>query len=116
MVGMPRLTGATAFELNGQKIAKGDWLMLCYRSGTRDEAAIENPFVFDIERKHNKHIAFGFGPHVCLGQHLARMEMRLFWEELLPRLESVAVAGEVTGVEGNFVTGPKSIPIRFAMS
>ena len=109
-------TASEDTELNGQKIAKGDWLMLCYRSGTRDEAAITNPYVFDIERKENKHIAFGFGPHVCLGQHLARMEMRLFWEELLPRLERVAVAGKVTGVEGNFVTGPKSIPIRFEMS
>jgi len=109
-------TAAEDTELNGQKIAKGDWLMLCYRSGTRDEAAIASPDVFDIERKENKHIAFGFGPHVCLGQHLARMEMRLFWEELLPRLASVSVAGEVTGVEGNFVTGPKSIPIRFEMS
>jgi cytochrome P450 len=109
-------TAAEDTELKGQKIARGDWLMLCYRSGTRDEAAIENPYEFDIERKQNKHVAFGFGPHVCLGQHLARMEMRLFWEELLPRLESVAVAGEVTGVEGNFVTGPKSIPIRFEMT
>jgi len=109
-------TAAEDTELNGQKIAKGDWLMLCYRSGTRDESAISNPFVFDIERKENKHVAFGFGPHVCLGQHLARMEMRLFWEELLPRLESVAVVGDVTGVEANFVTGPKSIPIRFEMT
>ncbi len=108
-------TAAEDTQLKGQKISKGDWLMLCYRSGTRDAAAIDNPFEFDIERQQNKHIAFGFGPHVCLGQHLARMEMRLFWEELLPRLESVSIAGEITGVEGNFVTGPKSIPIRYAM-
>ncbi len=109
-------TAAEDTELKGQKISKGDWLMLCYRSATRDAAAIEHPEVFDIGRKQNKHVAFGFGPHVCLGQHLARMEMRLFWEELLPRLKSVRLAGEPTGVESNFVSGPKSIPIRFEMT
>lgn len=108
-------TAAEDTEFKGQKISKGDWLMLCYRSATRDASAIENPGVFDIGRKQNKHVAFGFGPHVCLGQHLARMEMRLFWEELLPRLESVSLAGEPTGVESSFVSGPKSIPIRFEL-
>lgn len=102
-------------EVAGQRIAKGDWLMLCYPSGNRDEAVFDNPYRFDITRSPNKHVAFGYGAHVCLGQHLARMEMRILWEELLPRLESVELAGTPRRMEANFVCGPKSVPIRFKM-
>jgi len=102
-------------ELAGQKIAKGDWLMLCYPSGNRDEAVFDSPFKYDIERSPNKHVAFGYGAHVCLGQHLGRMEMRLLWEELLPRLESIELAGEPKNMEANFVCGPKTVPVRFKM-
>ncbi|MFC3172713.1 cytochrome P450 [Novosphingobium bradum] len=108
-------TAAQDVEYNGQAIAKGDWLMLCYHSGNRDEAVFENPFTFDIERK-TRHIGYGFGPHVCLGQHLARLELRIFWEELLPRLESVELAGTPRRTEANFVCGPKSVPIRYRMT
>jgi len=100
-------------ELAGQKIAKGDWVMLSYLSGNRDEAVFENPFEFDIRRQPNKHIAFGYGPHVCLGQHLGRMEMRIFWEELLPRLQSVELAGTPAVTAATFVGGPKHVPIRY---
>ncbi len=100
-------------ELRGKKIAKGDWLMLSYPSGNRDEDKFTNPFDFDIERSPNKHISFGYGAHVCLGQHLGRMEMRLLFEELLPRLASVELADEPTRVAAAFVSGPKSVPIRF---
>lgn len=103
-------------EVAGQKIAKGDWLMLSYPSGNRDEAAFTDPFKFDIERSPNKHVAFGYGAHVCLGQHLGRMEMRVLWEELLPRLESVELDGEPKRMEASFVCGPKSVPIRFKMT
>ncbi|WP_296595676.1 cytochrome P450 [Phenylobacterium sp.] len=102
-------------ELAGQKIAKGDWLMLCYPSGNRDEAHFTDPFRYDIERTPNKHVAFGYGAHVCLGQHLARMEMRILWEELLPRLASVELDGTPTRTAASFVCGPKSVPIRFKM-
>jgi cytochrome P450 len=103
-------------ELAGQKIAKGDWLMLCYPSGNRDEAAFPEPFTFDVGRTPNKHVAFGYGAHVCLGQHLARMEMRILWEELLPRLEWVELDGEPRRMAANFVCGPKSVPVRYAMT
>ena len=103
-------------ELAGQKIAKGDWLMLCYPSGNRDEAAFPEPFTFDVDRTPNKHVAFGYGAHVCLGQHLARMEMRILWEELLPRLEWVELDGEPKRMAANFVCGPKSVPVRYAMT
>lgn len=108
-------TATADAEVAGQKIAKGDWLMLCYPSGNRDEAVFSDPFKFDVERTPNKHVAFGYGAHVCLGQHLGRMEMRVLWEELLPRLERVELDGEPKRTEANFVCGPKTVPIRFKM-
>jgi len=102
-------------EVHGQKIAKGDWLMLCYPSGNRDEEVYPDPFAFKVDRTPNKHVAFGYGAHVCLGQHLARMEMRILWEELLPRLKSVELAGTPRLTEANFVSGPKTVPIRYVM-
>lgn len=103
-------------EVSGQQIKKGDWLMLCYPSGNRDEDLFEEPFEFKIDRQPNRHVSFGYGAHICLGQHLARMEMRALWEELLPRLEHVELDGEPTRMVANFVCGPKSIPIKFKMS
>jgi hypothetical protein len=89
--------------------------MLSYLSGNRDESQFADPFRFSIERENPKSIAFGYGPHVCLGQHLSRMEMRIFWEELISRLESVELAGTPLRTEANFVCGPKTVPIRFKM-
>lgn len=102
-------------ELHGQTIAKGDWMMLCYPSGNRDEEVFPDPFAFKVDRNPNKHVAFGYGAHVCLGQHLARMEMRILWEELLPRLKSVELAGMPRLVEAAFVSGPKTVPIRYVI-
>lgn len=102
-------------ELGGQKIAKGDWLWLAYPSGNRDEAVFDKPFSYDIERHPNRHIAFGYGGHACLGQHLAKMEMRIFWEELMARLESVELDGTPRNTDANLVCGPKTLPIRFKM-
>lgn len=108
-------TATADAEVAGQKIAKGDWLFLAYPSGNRDEDVFKDPFRFDVERSPNKHVAFGYGAHVCLGQHLARMEMKLLWEELLPRLDDVALAGVPKRTEAAFVCGPKSVPIQFKM-
>jgi len=102
-------------ELAGQKIAKGDWMMLAYPSGNRDETVFDKPFSFDVERTPNRQLAFGYGAHVCIGQHLARMEMKILWEELLPRLQSVQLDGEPSNSVSNFVCGPKTVPIRFKM-
>jgi len=106
-------TATANTELRSQKIAKGDWLMLCYPSGNRDEEHFDNPFKFDAERSPNKHVAFGYGAHICLGQHLGRMEMRILWEELFPRLKSIELAGTPKRTEANFVCGPKSVPVRY---
>jgi cytochrome P450 len=100
-------------ELNGQKIKAGDWMMLCYASGNRDEAVFADPFTFNPDRAPNTQIGFGFGGHVCLGQHLARMDMRILMEELLPRLASVELTGDPARVESVFVGGLKRLPIRF---
>jgi hypothetical protein len=97
-------------------IRKGDWLMLCYASGNRDEAVFEDPDSFRVDRKPNKQLAFGYGAHVCLGQHLARMEMRILWEELIPRLKSLELAGTPAMSEAVFVNGPKRLPVRFEMA
>lgn len=109
-------TATADTEIAGQQIRKGDWLFLSYPSGNRDEAVFDNPFAFKADRTPNKHVAFGYGAHVCLGQHLARMEMRVLWEELLPRLKSVELSGTPTRTQANFVSGPKSVPIRFRMN
>ncbi len=103
------------YELRGQTIKKGDWLFLAYPSGNRDEEVFEDPYAFRIDRSPNKHLAFGYGAHLCLGQHLAKMEMRIFWEELLPRLKSVELSGQPKLTEANFVGGLKSLPIRYVM-
>lgn len=108
-------TATADAELAGKKIAKGDWMMLSYPSGNRDEAVFEDPFSFKVDRTPNKHVAFGYGAHICLGQHLARMEMRVLWEELFARLDHVELDGAPTRMVANFVCGPKSVPIRFKM-
>lgn len=102
-------------EVRGQTVRKGDWVVLCYPSGNRDEDVFEDPFKFRIDRAPNKHIAFGYGAHMCLGMHLARMEMRIFFEELLPKLETLELAGTPRRTVTNFVGGPKSVPIRYRL-
>ena len=103
-------------ELSGRQIKKGDWLMLCYASGNRDEAVFEDAQTFKADRSPNKQLAFGYGAHLCLGQHLAKMEMRVLFEELLPRLKSVELAGTPKQSMAVFVNGPKSVPIKFEMA
>lgn len=102
-------------QIRGVDIKKGEWMMSNFASASRDEDVYDNPFEFDITRKPNRHMALGYGPHVCLGQHLARLEMRIFWEELLPRLKSVELTGPVKRVGASFVSGPFSVPIKFEL-
>lgn len=102
-------------EIRGQTVRKGDWILLSYHSGNRDEDVFEDPFEFRIDRTPNRQIAFGSGPHVCLGQHLARLELKAFWECLLERVGSVELAGTPALMHSNFVVGPKSVPIRFTV-
>ena len=100
-------------ELSGVKIAKGDWLMMNYVAANHDPAQFDNPRQFDATRDHNRHLAFGAGAHQCLGLHLARLEMRILFEELLDRLGSVELAGEPRRASSTFVGGLKTLPLRF---
>ena len=86
-------TAAEDAAVRGVPIAAGDSVLLSYVSGNRDEDVFDDPFRFDVTRDPNKHIAFGYGVHFCLGAALARMEVSSFFSELLPRLESVELAG-----------------------
>ena len=103
-------------ELRGRRIAEGDWLMLCYLSGNRDEEVFDAPEQFRVDRDPNRHLGFGYGPHLCLGQHMAKLEMRILFEELLPRLDSIGFAGAPALTASNFVSGPKTLPVRFSMN
>jgi cytochrome P450 len=102
-------------EVGGRRIARGDRLYLSYPSANRDEAEFPNPFEFRLDRNRNRQLAFGFGGHACLGQHLARLEMKCLWEELLPQLKSVCMDGEGQLICSEFVSGPKSVPIRYEL-
>ena len=102
-------------EVAGRDIRKGDRLYLSYPSGNRDEEVFEDPFTFRLDRGRNRHVAFGHGGHICLGQHLARLEMRVLWETLLELLEHVEMAGEGKLIASEFVSGPKSVPIRYRL-
>ena len=108
-------TPAVDTEINGQAILAGEAMMMCYPSANRDEAVFDDPFRFDITRPPSRHLAFGYGPHVCLGQHLAKMEMRIFFEELFNRLDTIELSGNPTWVHSNFVGGLKSLPVKIQL-
>jgi cytochrome P450 family 142 subfamily A polypeptide 1 len=101
-------------ELGGQHISAGDKLLLLYPSANRDENVFKDPFTFDIRRTPNDHVAFGYGPHFCLGSSLARLELRVVFEELLDRLPSLQLVDRVEPKRrpANFVSGFESLPVR----
>lgn len=104
------------YTLRGQTIKAGDRLMPLFQSGNRDADVFDNPDEFNIDRKPNPHIAFGFGTHTCPGQHVGKLELRLMLEELLPRLESIESAGPGQVTQTNFVGGLKHWPAKFTFS
>jgi cytochrome P450 len=106
-------TATEDYTLRGVRIRAGDSLLLSYPSGNRDEDVFEDPFSFDIGRTPNKHLAFGFGVHYCLGAALAKMEIAAFLQELLPRLDTLALAGQPALAATNFVGGLKRLPLRY---
>ncbi len=108
-----RRTATEDTEIRGMAIREGDKVTLWYPSANRDEDVFEDPDRFDITRHPNEHVAFGHGQHFCLGAHLARMEIRVMFEELLSRLPDIERAGEVRWLRSHFIDGIKSIPVRF---
>lgn len=108
-------TAAVHYELRGRQIRPGDALMLCFPSANRDEEIFDDPFAFRIGRPETGHLAFGHGPHICLGQHLAALEMRIFFKVLLDRLKHVELAGAPAWTASSFMSGPKRLPIRYRL-
>ncbi|WP_344903688.1 cytochrome P450 [Actinomadura meridiana] len=108
-------TATRDYDLRDVTIRKGEAAMLSYPSANRDEDVFNDPFRFDVARDPNKHLAFGFGVHYCLGAALARIEVRAFFEELIPRLRSIELAGEPESIATTFVGGLKSLPIRYSV-
>ncbi|MDT5099985.1 MAG: hypothetical protein QOC76_3722, partial [Mycobacterium sp.] len=108
-------TAAEDNMIRGVPIAKGESVYLAYVSGNRDEDIFEEPFRFDVGRDPNKHLAFGYGVHFCLGAALARMEMNSLYTELVPRLESIELAGRPQLSATTFVGGLKHLPVRYSL-
>ena len=108
-----RRTATEDTEIGGVSIREGDKVTLWYPSANRDEEVFPDADRFDITRHPNEHLAFGHGQHFCLGAHLARMEIRVMFEELLQRLPDIKLAGEIRTLRSHFIDGIKSIPVTF---
>jgi cytochrome P450 len=108
-------TAAADTEVRGVPVRQGQAVLLSYPSANRDEEIFDDPFRFDVGRDPNRHLAFGFGVHLCLGAALARMETRAFFAELLPRLQSIELAGRPEWTATTFVGGLKHLPIRYSL-
>ena len=104
------------FTLRDVTFQPGDITFLSYPSANRDEEVFDDPDRLDVTR-HNasSHLGFGFGRHFCLGAHLARMEIRAIFRELLARLDHIELAGDPTFVQARLVSGPKTLPIRYKL-
>ena len=104
------------YDLRGVTVKEGQDVLISYWSANRDDDAFDDPFRFDIGRSPNKHLAFGFGVHYCLGAMLARMELKALLGALLPRLKKVELAGTPQLTRSAFVSGVKHLPIRYELN
>jgi cytochrome P450 len=101
--------------LNGRPIAAGDKVVIWFISADYDDDQFSDPYRFDIHRTPNRHVAFGLmSPHICLGAQLARMEIKVLLEELLPRLAGAKLAGRIDRLRSNFINGIKHMPIEIS--
>jgi cytochrome P450 len=108
-------TATEDYELRGQTLREGQNVCLFYPSANRDEDIFDEPFRFRIDRSPNDHIGFGRGEHVCLGAHLARLELRCAFEQLRDRVVRIELAGRPVRVRSSFVGGIKRVPIRWEL-
>lgn len=108
-----RRTATADTELHGVRIRAGDKVVVYYASANHDESVFSEPGKFDAARSPNDHLSFGIGPHFCLGAFLGRLEMRVFFEELLWRLPDIELDGRIERLQSNFQSGIKHMPVRF---
>jgi cholest-4-en-3-one 26-monooxygenase len=111
-----RRTTTTDVEIRGVKIKEGEKVVMYYPSANRDEVVFTDPYKFDVGRTPNEHLAFGTGQHFCLGASLARLEIRIMFEELLKRLPKFELTGKPRRLRSNFINGYKEIPARFSQA
>ncbi|MFZ4112161.1 MAG: cytochrome P450 [Ilumatobacteraceae bacterium] len=109
-------TATEDYTIRGVTIKKGQSVLLSYPSANRDEEVFDHPQRFDITRSPNKQLSFGFGVHYCLGAMLARMEIKAFFGELVPRLNSISLNGEPSLMKTTFVGGLKHLPIAYSLN
>ena len=108
-------TATQNYDLKDREIKKDDSILLCYPSGNRDEEIFADPFKFKVDRSPNRHLAFGHGAHLCLGKYLAKIEMEIFYEELFNKIKNIELNGTPEWVKASFVSGLKSLPIRYTL-
>ena len=102
----------TDCEVGGKQIRSGDQVLMWYVSANRDEDVFENADVIDIERENaDRHLSFGYGIHYCMGSRLAELQLRVLWEEILPRFERIELAGEAERSFSSFVHGYTKLPV-----
>lgn len=112
-----RRTATCDTEIAGQAVSEGDKVVFWHISANRDDAVFDDPYTFDVTRSPNDHVAFGGGgPHFCLGSNLARLEIRVMFEEVLRRLPDMELSGPVERLRSNFINGIKHAPMKFRPS
>jgi cytochrome P450 len=110
-----RRTALEDVEFKGKTFKKGDKVVMWYVSGNRDEEVIDNPYDFIIDRKRPRtHLSFGFGIHRCVGLRLAELQLKIIWEEILKRYDSIEMVEEPTRVYSSFVKGYEHLPVRIS--
>jgi cytochrome P450 len=108
-----RRTATADCELGGQRVRDGDKVVVSFTSANRDETVFADPDRFDLRRQPNPHLVFGHGPHFCLGAHLARVQVRALFEEVLARTSALSYAGQPSYLRSNFQRGVKQLPVRW---
>jgi len=104
-------TATRDHELHGQQIKEGDIVLMLFAAGNFDEHAFDEPNTFNLAREKNPHVSFGRGPHQCLGKHVASLEMKILFEELLQRTRDIRPAGEINYIHDAFSRGVYELPV-----
>ena len=112
---MKRVVGED-LEFHGQKLRKGENVVLFYASANRDESVFDDPFTFRVDRTPNRHLGFGIGEHFCLGAHLARVSQRALLREIVDRIDALEIGGPTEHIHSSFVVGLKKLPLRYRVS